>query len=271
MSSYHSGPELPVPDDDQVAHSQHLIEHILKRIESAGGVISFREYMQACLYEPGLGYYAAGSTKFGAAGDFVTAPEISFLFGSCLANHAAGLFADGLAPQIMEFGAGTGKLCCDIIRRLRQLNLDIQAYLILEPSADLQQRQRQYCQQNLSEQDFAKIQWLVELPQNFSGLVIGNEVLDAMPVNVLLKDTDWLELGVGFNGQQFEWQEFSRQGEAVESIRDIDAANELPHRYCTEVNLNYRPWCRSLADSCHQAVVLMVDYGEELIHLVHVG
>jgi len=269
MSSYHPGTELPAPSTDQVDHSQRLIEHIVEHIESAGGMISFYQYMQHCLYEPGLGYYAAGSTKFGREGDFVTAPEISSLFGQSLANQAARLFEQGLAPAILEFGAGSGKLCVDIITRLQDLQIEWQSYQILETSADLQQRQKVYLQQHLPAAAFKRVTWLHELPDGFNGLVLGNEVLDAMPVNVVLKNERWIELGVGFSEQKFQWVEWSRDSDAVRGIQRIDADNGLENNYCTELNLNFGPWCKSLAQSCEQVVVLMIDYGYEQRQYYH--
>jgi SAM-dependent MidA family methyltransferase len=261
MSSYHPSNELPQPSNDQMEHSIQLIEKIIQHIDQSGGVISFQEYMQHCLYEPGLGYYSAGSTKFGAAGDFVTAPEISSLFGQCLANQAIQLFDQGLQQQILEFGAGTGKLCADIVRQLNALCCEWSSYHILETSADLQQRQQQYLQQHLNPDDLSKIHWLSQLPEKFNGLLLGNEVLDAMPVNVVVKDQQWIELGVGFAEQRFQWLEYSRDSEAVRSILRIDQQNQLPQNYCTEINLNYAPWCRSVMQSCQQAVMLLIDYG----------
>ena len=260
MSSYHSQTSLPLPTDDQIDHSARLVQRIVEQIQSSG-VISFRDYMQYCLYEPGLGYYAAGSTKFGAAGDFVTAPEITSLFGACLANHMQTLFAQSLKKNALEIGAGTGKLCLDIVQRLRELHISLESYSILETSSDLRQRQQQLLQQHLTKDEFASIRWLDTLPENFDGIVLGNEVLDAMPVNVVLKQQDWVELGVGYSDEQFHWQPLSTESAAVSQIKQIDAKNDLPQQYCTEVNLNYVPWCQSLADSCGKAVVLLIDYG----------
>lgn len=271
MSSYHSSNELPLPSSAQMEHSIRLIEKIIQHIEQAAGGISFQEYMQHCLYEPGLGYYTAGSTKLGAAGDFVTAPEISSLFGQCLANQAAALFDQGLQRQILEFGAGTGKLAADIVQQLNTLGSEWSSYQILETSADLQQRQQQYLQQHLTAHDWSKIHWLSALPENFNGLMLGNEVLDAMPVNVLVKDGQWIELGVGFSEQRFQWMEYSRDSEAVRAIRVIDQHDQLPQNYCTEINLNYVPWCRSVMQSCQQAVMLLIDYGYTREQYYHVA
>lgn len=261
MSSYHPAIQLPAPDEVQIAHSSRLIELIIRHIKDAGGVISFHDYMRHCLYEPGLGYYAAGATKFGVAGDFITAPEVSELFGFCLANQLQDLFNQGLQPGILEFGAGTGKLCVDIIHRLNTLGVSWDSYFILETSSDLQQRQKLLIDQQLNSVDLEKISWLSELPENFNGVMLGNEVLDAMPVHVVQKNPHWVELGVGYVDQQFVWREFSQTSAAVQRMQSIDADQHLPDQYCTEINLNYEPWCKSLAESCDQAVLLLIDYG----------
>jgi SAM-dependent MidA family methyltransferase len=269
MSSYHPATELPAPTQQQIEHSMRLIERILGHIEQAGGVISFRDYMQHCLYEPGLGYYTAGATKLGKAGDFVTAPEISSLFGQCIATNAIGRFQQGLSSQVFEIGAGSGKLCRDIIRTFEQNGRPWQRYLILEPSADLSQRQREFLTAELSEGEFAKIRWLEQWPVDFDGLVVANEVLDAMPVNVVIKDPEWVELGVGFSDQRFQWLLYSTDSEAVHAINGIDREGNLPQQYCTEINLNYRPWFNSLSQSCRKAQVLLIDYGYEHAQYYH--
>lgn len=269
MSSYHQGTELPQPSADQTQHSIRLIEAILNHMEQAGGVISFQEYMQHCLYAPGLGYYTAGATKFGEAGDFVTAPELTPLFGQVLGNYAAACFKDGTNRHILEFGAGSGKMCVDIIDRLGQLNQHWDAYFILEPSPDLQQRQQQYLASHLSPTMMQRIHWLQALPDAYEGLVLGNEVLDAMPVNVVLKEGGWIELGVGFDGKKFVWREFSRDSESVRAIQKIDTQSQLPEQYCTEVNLNYLPWCQALARHCQQVRVLLIDYGYSQAQYYH--
>lgn len=269
MSSYHSATELPSPGVEQIEHSSALIERIVKRIERAGGVIPFSDYMHMCLYEPGLGYYSSGSTKFGMAGDFITAPEVSPLFGRCIAHHAIELIEQGMSNRIFELGAGSGKLCRDIIQAFEQQGQEWQQYLILEPSADLQQRQQTFLQSELEPDQYQRIHWLGELPVQFSGLVLGNEVLDAMPVNVVLKDSQWLELGVGFADGRFQWLGYTRESEAIDAISEIDREQNLEDGYCTEINLNYRPWFNSLFNSCDDARVLLIDYGYEQMQYYH--
>ena len=260
------GLELPLPDAGAIAYSSRLVETMVARIERQGGVIGFDEYMQMALYEPGLGYYSGPSIKFGALGDFVTAPEISPLFGGCLARQAAALIRQGCSASILEFGAGSGKLCAQILTALPTL----EHYQILDLSAELKQRQEYYLRTQLTAELFAKIEWLNRLPEVFDGIVIANEVLDAMPVHLLSKQEDWLELGVGYDGQGFTWQSYPPGKQVSAAIRALETGlGELPQDYRCEVNLNYAPWFSALAQSCRSAVVLIIDYGYEQREYYH--
>jgi SAM-dependent MidA family methyltransferase len=260
------GLELPSPDETAVAHSTLLLQAIIARIEQRGGLIGFEEYMHMALYEPGLGYYSAATPKFGAQGDFVTAPEISPLFGFCLAQQVNALVSQGCQARILEFGAGSGKLCAQILNS----SPGLEHYHILDLSAELKQRQQRYLRAQLSAELFHKIDWLSSLPTDFDGIVLANEVLDAMPVHIVQKQGDWMELGVGYDGQSFTWQSFASGKPALDAIRSIEARlGELPDNYCSELNLNYPAWFNALAQSCKQAVVLIIDYGYEQAHYYH--
>ena len=253
-----------MPDADAIAHSERLIGRLIERIEESGGVLPFDAYMQACLYEPGLGYYSAGAVKLGAEGDFVTAPEISPLFGRTLAHHAVALFAQGLEPALLEFGAGSGRLCRDLLLELDRLEAVPDRYAILETSPDLRQRQRELLTSALPTELFDRVEWLDALPQGFNGLALGNEVLDAMPVKVVHKQREWRELGVGFEQGRFVWKPLSPQMSSVpvlEEIRRIDRQYGLPDGYATEINPNYEPWLRALHESGESLAVLLIDYG----------
>ena len=258
--------QLPVPSAEEVGHSQRLVEFLLAEIEHGAGIISFRDFMDRVLYQPGLGYYSAGLSKFGAGGDFVTAPEISPLFGRTLARQCESIFNQGCARNILEFGAGSGRLCEQLLTSLNQAC----DYNILELSADLRLRQQEYLQSCLPIEVFARIVWLDELPSEFNGIVLGNEVLDAMPVNLMTKDQDWYEVGVKYDGNRFNWCRFSDDNEAVSTMRAIESTHgTLPAGYTTEVNMNYRPWLNALANCCRQVVVLMIDYGYEQAQYYH--
>jgi SAM-dependent MidA family methyltransferase len=260
------GLELPLPDAAAIAHSARLVDAIAARIEDRGGVIGFDEYMQMALYEPGLGYYSAAAAKFGAPGDFVTAPEISPLFGFCLARQAAAVIAQGCSARILEFGAGSGKLCAQILSTLPTL----EHYQILDLSADLKQRQQSYLRAELSAELFHKIEWLSSLPQEFDGIVLANEVLDAMPVHILSKKGEWLERCIGYDGQGFTWQSITPKQTVTDSIRSIEARlGDFAEGYQSELNLNYGPWLKALAQSCKRALVLIIDYGYEQDQYYH--
>lgn len=249
-----------MPPEEWLAQSQQLVDRISAHISAASGKVGFDRFMQAALYEPGLGYYSASAPKFGEAGDFVTAPEVSPLFGGCLANFCQSLFDQGCAAEVLEFGAGSGKLCGQLLENRN----DIETYLIIELSADLRMRQQQYLETRLSAEAFNKISWLDRLPERFDGLVLANEVLDAMPVHVVTKQSNWIELGVTGGPGGFAWCEYSTDSAAVKRIEAIESAiGELPDGYLTEVNLNYQPWFAALADIPGNKACLIIDYGEE--------
>lgn len=260
------GLELPPLDDDAVVHSARLAKAIAERIESRGGVIGFDEYMHMVLYQPGLGYYASTSPKFGIQGDFITAPEISPLFGYCIAQQAAAAIEQGCGARVLEFGAGSGKLCAQILEALPGL----EAYQIIDLSADLRQRQQAHLQQELSAELFHKIEWLSRLPLQFDGIVLANEVLDAMPVHILSKHGEWRECGVGYDGQRFSWHYFVPQAPVMDAIRSIEARlGEFADGYTCELNLNYRPWFKALAEACQRALIMIIDYGYEQDQYYH--
>ena len=270
MSSYHPSEallaQLPQPDSAEIQHSEKLVDLVVAEIEKQGGTISFYDYMNLLLYAPTLGYYSGGLAKIGSDGDFVTAPEISPLFGRTLANQCRQLFDQGCPRQILEFGAGSGKLCEQIMDKLG----DPDSYLILELSADLRQRQQQYLKQVLPVDLFKRISWLERLPDQFNGIVLANEVFDAMPVNLVKKSKSWFELGVGFDGKRFIWSYLTDASEAVKSVENMEARfGPYDDGYTTEVNLNYAPWFKALGDSTDQVVALMIDYGYECAEYYH--
>ncbi len=253
--------DFPDLTADEIAHSEQLIEKMIAKMN--GGVISFADYMHMALYEQGLGYYAAGSTKIGEAGDFITAPEISALFGQCLASYIAQSFQQGKESNVLEFGAGTGKLCLDIVNAFNESKTQWKSYLILETSADLIERQKLFLKAKLSEQDTAKVSWINQLPSQFNGVIIGNEVMDAMPVNIVIKQDSWHELGVAFEDNKFTWKEVSGDSSAVQMMQSIEENNglNLETGYCTEVNLQHQAWMNSVFDACESVDVLLIDYG----------
>ena len=250
---------LPAPDAIAVAHSQRLRAAIIDHINAAGGVISFAEYMKHALYEPGLGYYMAGAAKFGAEGDFVTAPEVSPLFGQAIAVQIDEIL-DNVGGSVLELGAGSGRLALSILQAMGILPPDF-TYFILEPSAELAQRQRALLQDSLPADAFERVLWLDALPTTFEGVVLANEVMDALPVERFQTASDGLrQLHVSADFTL----EAHPAGESVISALaalEDDLGCQLPPAYESEVSLLLAPWIRSLATMLNKGVTLLIDYG----------
>lgn len=248
---------LPLPSPDALAHSQRVTAHLQSLIQHAGGWIPFAQFMEAALYAPGLGYYAAGAMKFGAAGDFITAPELTPLFGRTLAHAIAPVLVE-TSGDILELGAGSGRLAVDVLGELEQLDALPARYCILEVSADLRARQQDLITRERP-QLAGRVQWLDALPSHFSGVILGNEVLDALPVELVL----WTESGpqvrgVMLEGEGFAWQD-RRIDDAILRAR-ADALNLAPG-YLSEINLAADALIASLAHSLQRGLILLIDYG----------
>src|SRR5574340_714044 len=199
---------LPAPSPDALAHSQRVTAHLRLLIEDAGGWVPFSRFMEAALYAPGLGYYAAGAMKFGAAGDFVTAPELTPLFGRTLAHAIAPVLAE-TGGTVLELGAGSGRMAADVLGELERLGALPERYCILDVSADLRQRQQETLAHALPHLR-GRLQWLDALPEQFRGVILGNEVLDALPVELVHWTEDGPMLrGVALEREGFAWQDRS--------------------------------------------------------------
>jgi len=248
---------LPIPNAEAQAHSQQLAALIQTRISQRQGWISFADFMQMALYEPQLGYYSGGAKKFGHGGDFVTAPEISPLFAQTLANQAAQVLA-ATRGSILELGAGTGKLAADLLLTLQGLNQLPEQYCIMEVSAHLRQIQRETLLEALPAGLMQCVVWLDTLPQHFTGMIIGNEVLDAIPVHLIHHTAQGLhERGVTFNGG-FSWQD--RRLSSGDLFEAADAL-ALPQEYLTEICPAASGLIASLAQVLECGVIVMLDYG----------
>lgn len=249
--------KLPVASDIEQQHERRLKSHIIEVMQAQGGRISFAEFMRLALYAQGLGYYSAGKNKFGKAGDFVTAPEISPLFGQCLAQQCADALDSLGGGDLLEAGAGTGKLACHVLSRLEQLDQLPGHYYILEVSPDLRHHQQQYIAQTLPHL-LQRVHWLETLPDRFNGVIIGNEVLDAMPVErFVLSEQGVEQLCVGHEDGPFVWQ----RHKAGNALTDRVNALGLSPPYISELNLNAEAWIASLADILERGLILLIDYG----------
>jgi len=255
---------LPQADAESAAHSTLVAEYIRRKIGESGGQISFAEYMHHALYAPGLGYYSAGTTKFGEAGDFITAPEVSAIFGGVLARQCAGVLAEVDSPSILEFGAGSGKLAADILVMLAELGaLPQGGYQILEVSADLRERQESYLKGAIPEL-VDNVTWLDRLPGEHAGVIIANEVLDALPVErFICRGNDIAQLCVGVEHDEFILRERNAPDNLTAAVRAIEAelGKTLPDGFASEVCLAASPWVGDMARILTEGVALLFDYG----------
>lgn len=273
LDSQAYNPNLPKPDEISLKLSETLQEKISIAIAENGGSISFEQYMQMALYEPGLGYYSAGSCKFGEQGDFVTAPEISPLFSRCIARQCQQVLSEISSTEvwsssILELGPGTGAMAIDIMLELARNDALPEKYYLLEPSADLRQRQ-QLNIRNAIPQLEERFVWLDRLPEErIKGVILANEVIDAMPVKRIVIDTDIQEYAVSCNSgaddqTQFQWLKTDidhNLKSEMQAMFDM-LMDPLETPYITEINYNIKPWINSLNDVLDQGLILISDYG----------
>jgi len=252
--------KLPKPDPDALAYSETLKRRIADEIDSAGGWIGFDRFMELALYAPGMGYYSGGAHKFGAAGDFVTAPEISSLFSRTLAAQAAQILALS-APQVIEVGAGSGRMAADLLLELELRGALPERYSILDLSGELRERQRATFSQRAPHL-LDRVDWLDRLPEHFDGLVLANELLDAMPVHLVVwQDSAILERGVAWDKGEFVWRDRPAEGRVLEKVRAVAEEFPLADGYLSEICLASADWTASWASILGKGTLLLIDYG----------
>lgn len=262
---------LPTPDAAALAVSAQLTEQMRKFMQQAGGRIPFDHFMELALYAPGLGYYVAGSRKFGEAGDFITSPEISPLFAQCLARQAKEVLNRLDEGDILEFGAGSGILAADMLAELHKLDSLPDRYLIMEVSPELRERQRETLRGRVPKM-LERIVWLDHLPTTFNGLVLANELLDAMPVSRFRYTHDGVEeCFVEYDDTGFK-EVFSttRTAGLEAAVSGIGVAcGGLAEGYVSEINLRQGAWLKALSGMLDQGAVLLIDYGYPCIEYYH--
>jgi SAM-dependent MidA family methyltransferase len=244
------GGALPPPPAVALERSAALVALLHEEILRAGGAIGFSRYMELALYAPGLGYYSGGATKLGPGGDFVTAPELSPLFGRCVARQIAAVLAAIDGGEVLELGGGTGALA---EAALAEADL---AWNMLEPSPELRERQRE----RLGD----RVRWLDTLPRDFRGVIVANEVADALPVErFTIHDDEPRRLGVRSEGEGFAWTLLAPEPSfaGVVHALEIELGRPFPEGYTGEFSPMLHAWVRSLADSLAAGLLLIVDYG----------
>ena len=249
---------LPAPDSLAKTHSERLQQHIAQEITD-NGPLTFAHYMQLALYAPGLGYYSAGAQKFGEAGDFITAPEISPLFSRAVAQQCRQILTDLEGGDILELGAGSGVMAVDILRELARHQCLPAHYYILEVSADLRERQAALVKSEIP-QLLDHVTWLSRLPSHpIRGVIVGNEVVDAMPVHKFKIENGIKEIYVDYKADQFIWKTGEPSSSLVEAVKSLGI--NFTKGYESEINLLMKGWITSLTDILHTGLILLIDYG----------
>ena len=255
---------LPAPDPVAAAHGARLLDHLRAEIAAAGGAISFARFMDLALYAPGLGYYRAGARKFGPGGDFVTAPELSPLFSRCLARQCQEILAALGGGQIVELGAGTGIMAADLLLELRALDALPQRYAILELSGELRERQRQTLADRAPDL-LDRVVWLDAPPEpGFRGVVLGNEVLDALPVERFrITAPGPRRLMVTWTGAGLAWAVGEEDPAVTAAVAQLESDLDwrLPEGYCSEYVPHLEGWLEAIAEPLAAGALLFVDYG----------
>jgi SAM-dependent MidA family methyltransferase len=248
---------MPLPSAEARLHCEHLVAHIREAIDRAGGWIDFARYMELALYAPGLGYYVAGTTKLGTQGDFVTAPEVSPLFGGAVAAQIAGVLNE-TGGDVLELGAGSGRLAADLLAELTMRNSLPARSRILEVSPALRQRQQALLRARAPGM-IDRIDWIDALPQQLTGVILANEVLDALPIHLLAwRDDAIFERGVIRQGDSFGWAEHDLRSPA---LREAASALPVSAPYLSELSLAVPALVGTLAGALEKGVILLIDYG----------
>ncbi len=263
---------MPPPGPDALAHIAACTTMLQDEIRLAGGWISFATFMDRALYAPGLGYYAAGARKFGQAGDFITAPEISPLFGACIARSVAPTLQH-TNGNLLELGPGSGRLAFDMLPALELLGALPEKYLLLEVSADLRARQRETLA-TLPAHLFDRCEWIDTLPVDFIGAMVANEVLDVVPLHLVnFSGGEMFERGVTLKGDQFVWQDMSALPVDVQKMAGVvnrEVFQHLPQDgYLTEFTPQATALTASLVQALKTGVVLLIDYGFRRAEFYH--
>ncbi|MDH5824583.1 SAM-dependent methyltransferase [Luteimonas sp. RD2P54] len=258
---------IPPADADALAHSRRLEALVREQIAQAGGSIPFSRFMELALYAPGLGYYSAGAAKFGAAGDFVTAPELGSLFAGCVAEALAPVLrAIGEDARFVEIGGGSGRFAEYAIKQLMQLDAMPASYAILEPSADLRQRQREHLQRRLTPPVFDRVRWLERpLEERWNGVLFANEVIDALPTpRFVLRDGEVFEEHVGIEpGGNFARLDRPADALLAAAVRHVERQLDAPFAdgYRSELLPQLPYWVQAVIGGMDTGALLFVDYG----------
>lgn len=256
------GSPLPLPGDEARAVSQALTEKVTRAITDNADCLPFDDFMAMALYEPGLGYYSNGLTPFGERGDFITAPESGNLFGRCLARSIASTLAQLDGGDVLELGAGSGVLAGVVLEELQQLGVMPRRYLILERAAAMRDLQQKHLR-DVSASCGINVEWLDQLPDvPIDGVVFGNEVADALPVNRFHWQDGQVEcLGVGWDGEKLSNCSTSSGNSMTSYVRGLAKDYGWQTSYQSEYCPSLSAWVTSLGDCVGRGALMLIDYG----------
>lgn len=258
---------LRQPDADALAHSEHLRARIQEQIIAAGGSLPFWKFMEMALYAPGLGYYSAGAMKFGPAGDFVTAPELSPLFAACVADAVTPVLQQlGPDAEFVEIGGGSGAFAEIALAKLLANDALPARYAILEPSADLRERQRERLHQRLPPLLFELVAWLDGPPDEpWNGVLFANEVIDALPTpRFVIRDGEVFEEHVALDGEgRFVRSDRPADPMLAAAVRHVERQLPEPFAegYRSEVLAQLPYWLQAVMGGLKDGAMLLIDYG----------
>jgi len=259
-----TGARLPALSPDEAAHTECVRAHICAEVEAAGGWVPFSRFMELALYAPGLGYYSAGARKFGAGGDFVTAPELTPLFARCLASQVAEVLDRTGGGDVLELGAGSGAMAADLLAALDARGVLPARYRILEVSAELRERQRRALSA-LGTHLAARVEWLDAPPDEaWVGAVLGNEVLDALPAERFRLEVDGTrQLGVSCRGGALAAEMRQASPQLAEEVhrRLAGLPERPPSGFEGELCMLVRPWIAEVSRRLERGGLLFLDYG----------
>lgn len=249
---------MPTAPQNEIDLSEQLKTKIIQFIHSNQGWMSFDRFMDFALYDPELGYYTGALRKFGEKGDFVTASEISNFFAKTLCIQFKEIF-QSVSKSIIEIGAGSGQFALQVIQSLSSDHENINHYFILEISPSLRKQQYELLTKNLPSHLFSKIQWIDEIPKEYEGIIFCNEFLDALPVELIKKDSGmYYQKGIGIENDLLVWKE--KPIDDISNYEEIDLKN-LPDDYVAEYPLYIKNWLKKISQSLNKGIVFIIDYG----------
>ena len=249
---------MPTAPQNEIDLSEQLKTKIIQFIHSNQGWMSFDRFMDFALYDPELGYYTGALRKFGEKGDFVTASEISNFFAKTLCIQFKEIF-QSVSRSIIEIGAGSGQFALQVIQSLSSDHENINHYFILEISPSLRKQQYELLTKNLPSHLFSKIQWIDEIPKEYEGIIFCNEFLDALPVELIKKDSGmYYQKGIGIENDLLVWKE--KPIDDISNYEEIDLKN-LPDDYVAEYPLYIKNWLKKISQSLNKGIVFIIDYG----------